>query len=151
MDVDPTQTSTMQLVGSDEAQDLLVLHEGHVRECFKQAQYFRPARQRTARQFTEHERMNPDLHFLQQVRQPRAAATKMVDPDRSIDQHRWLLSDAATPPRYLREARLATPQQGQAPRALERDERFEACPNDGGLFREATQLARLLKQFVIDD
>lgn len=34
MDVDPTQTATTQLVGSDEAQDLLVLHEGHVRECF---------------------------------------------------------------------------------------------------------------------
>lgn len=95
--------------------------------------------------------MNPDLHFLQQVRQPRAAATKMVDPDGSIDQHRGLRSDAATPPRYMREALLATPQPGQAPRALARNERFEACPNDSGLFLEATQLARLLKQFVIDD
>jgi hypothetical protein len=51
----------------------------------------------------------------------------------------------------MREARLATPQPGQAPCALARNERFEACPNDSGLFLEATQLARLLKQFVIDD
>ena len=69
----------------------------------------------------------------------------MVDPDRSIDQHGWLRSDAAAPTRYMREARLATPQPGQAPGALARNERFEACPNDGGLFLEATQLARLLK------
>jgi hypothetical protein len=75
----------------------------------------------------------------------------MVYPDRCVDQHVWLARSAATPSRHGLKASLAAPESRQAPRALARDERFEARPHYSSFLLQAAQSSRLPEKGIIDD
>ena len=91
MDVEVTYASAVQAVSLDIAQRLVVIGNRCARKLCEQGQYGRPIGQRTAGDFTQDERMYEHGPSLQEVGEPGIALTKVVDPDRRVDQYQDLL------------------------------------------------------------
>jgi len=85
MYIDPTQTAPAQSMHFDKFADFAVIHERRLRERVEVGQYLASPRKRAAREFTDYKRMRPDVIPLQQLRESRALAAKVIDPNGRID------------------------------------------------------------------
>jgi hypothetical protein len=87
MSIDPPQAPAMQTPFLEKVQDLILLsHRGHGQRL-KKVHDFNTVLEIPASQLTNHERMTQYGSLLKLFREPRMSPSKVIDPDRSIDQN----------------------------------------------------------------
>lgn len=85
--VNPADSAAHQTVPLNERQHLIVASHWHMRQALKQGQHFSAAVQRAARQFTNDEWVRFHFSPVEQITERRVAPTKVIHPDRRINQH----------------------------------------------------------------
>ena len=87
MHIDPAQARGRQATSLDQCQDFVVIARFAVRQRAQPTQNFATFAQLSAGQLSDYEGVRDDAPLLKPRRQARMAASQMLDPERSVDQH----------------------------------------------------------------
>jgi hypothetical protein len=95
MHINPTQPAPHQMPSLNESQHFCMADRRRMWQLGKRDQEYRAPRQVAARQLADDEWMGPHLSLLEELHKHRITAAQMVNPNRSIDEHRRKLTGAA--------------------------------------------------------
>jgi len=85
--IDPADSRPHEAMSFDERQRFVVRRRDDRRELSQEMEHVGTLREIAARQLAHDERMRSDLTLLEEGFEPRVAVSKVIDPDRSVDEH----------------------------------------------------------------